>query len=122
MTVGSDVAEITGMLLPPELAEAEGAELGAGAADGVALLILGVGGATATGGGAAATTAGRGLPLNMVNDTIVAPAATAAMSATIATRPLRDLGAGAGRTRRATPSRASRTTASQPPEAPTPAA
>jgi hypothetical protein len=91
VTVGSDVAEITGMLLAAEDG-ADGAAVDeAAGADAVA---VGVAGATVA-GGAAAATGGWCLPLNIVNDTIVAPAATAAMSATIATSPLRDFGGGA---------------------------
>jgi hypothetical protein len=90
VTVGSDVAEMTGM---PVLDEADGAPEATGGAVAVAAWLAGAAGAMAVVGGCAAVAGGAGLLLNIVNDTIVAPAATAAMSATIATTPLRDLGA-----------------------------
>jgi len=93
--VGKEVAEMTGMLLLAEGAalveplEPEAAVETVGACTGpvaAAVAVTGVPGAAAVGGW--------GCPLNMVNDTMVAPAATAAMMATSATTPLRDFGRG----------------------------
>jgi hypothetical protein len=60
---------------------------------------LGAAAGVESAGGAGALTpaaAGSPLPWNIVNDTIVAPAATAAMTPITAKSPLRDLGAGDG--------------------------